>query len=263
MRRSTWMFAVIAVAVLLPIRDSNGTTFPLTRFESANYSVHGSGHTFFSYDAFQPNLQGFHWEIERVVIYVTQTITLQVNTPPNFQPRPPFGFPGPTPYNFAFRVEQEFDPLGSIYPAGFRTLTPVTSTVYGLASGAGGVASATTSFNYTLVFDEGSDLAGGLEVASSALFQAEREDFLPTSFSDDIYAFSRLSATRLYGLSASVLTYSGFTNMLIQYDGNLFLEEGQEPPAFLFQVPTALPLPMLLAGFSAIFLIRRRTRTPR
>lgn len=256
-KQSCFIVILTALAVLKP-GISDAVPFPLTQFKSANYLISASGFNFLRYDAFQPNLQGFHWQIERVRINVIQNITLQVATLPNFVPQPPFGLPSPLPYSIGYRVEQEFSPLSSLYPAGFSTIFAPNRIGAGLASGAGGITNVLVPFNYELVFDNNTDLIGGLETASSGLFGALREDFLPTPFSDDIYTIMNLETTQLYGQPSPVVSYAGSGSFLIQYDGTLFLENGEEPPAFLFAVPVALPLPILAIGFAAVCLIGRR-----
>ena len=236
---------------------SEATSFPITTFESASFSFGASGFGSFNFDAFEPNFQGFTWQIESAKISVTQNITLLVNTPPNF-----IFIPGPVPipYSFRYRVSQDFFSTGSIFPDGFSTVVPRAKFFSGVASGSGGVTSLTKSFNYSFTFDSDSDLIGGLEFSGNGLFEAMREDFLPTQFSDKIFGSTDLDAAKIFGLNSSLLAFSGAGSLLIRYDGTLLLEEGQTPPEFLFSVPAVLPLPVLATGFAAICLIGWRRK---
>ena len=99
-------------------------------------------------------------------------------------------------------------------------------------------------------------------MAGNGIFQAMREDFLATQFSDNVFEIMDLDAVKLYGLNAAAASFSGSGNLYIRYDGTLFLEEGETAPAFLLSVPAVLPVPMLALGFAAIFLFgwRRKQR---
>ena len=258
MRYISYFAAFMSLLILYTPGKSQATSFPFTTYETASFSIAPGGNGSFNFDAFEPNLGSFTWQIVSARISVTQNITLLVNTPPNFF------FGAPSPYSFRYRISQDFFSVGGFFPDGFTTLTPRSKDFTGTASGAGGITSLTKSFNYSFLFDSNSDLSGGFEFSGNGIFEAFREDFLSTG-SDLILGSMDLDATKIFGLSSSFFSFAGSGNLRIRYDGELQLEDGETPPAFLTAtpVPAVLPAPLLAAGFASICLFgwRRKRAT--
>jgi len=258
MRCISYFAAFMSFFALYAPGKSQAITIPFSTYQNASYAITAGGFGSFSYDAFDPNLQGFNWQIVSARIAVTQNVTIHVNTPPNFIFIP---FPLPVAYSFRYRISQDFFSTGGIFPEGFTSLSPRFKDFSGTASGAGGVTNVTKSFNYSFLFDSNSDLINGIEASGNGLFQALREDFLKTQFSDTIFGSMDLDAAKIFGLSSSVFAISGSGNLNIRYDGELLLEDGETPPAFLTaSVPAVLPVPALATGFAAICLFGWRRK---
>jgi len=255
---------------------AQAASLDVTRFETLKYDVSATGLNLIGYDTFQPQLDGFDWSIKKVTVSVYQSVGLRVKTSENLIPlvTPGGVIPVAIPYTFTYLISQSFDalPSGSAFPDGFETLSSPLAVTSGFANGLGSVSyTAQTAFNYSFAFDAQSDKIGFATSSNGGVFSGTLSEFIATEFADTIGSIARFTVQQVAGAKPTVpLGFYGKTAVIIQYDGVVDLEDGEEftsvqfeqapdiPDVTVSTVPIPAALPLLATALAGLGFLARR-----
>lgn len=253
-----------AMAIALMAGAAQASTITVSTVEVQNVSLNGPANALpLQYNEFDPD----KGTLNRVEILVNSVLNITASTLP--QMIGTVAGPVPVSYSGPALITTTFDAIGG---RGFETVTGSYAPVTFLANGAGGVASAFLTQNFSVTFDS-TDPAGipkladpdGAGPASPFVFSGGVADFLPKDpLATGIPIFTNLMVGGTpIDPRITPITYDITGSMTIFYHYSYEVElpggNGGDPgdPGV---VPLPSGLPLLLGGLMGLAALRRRAR---